>query len=249
MEDILKILGNIGIILDRTRHSGNIGSAGRLMKNLGFTRLHLVNPTEYMHISAIRMAHGTEEMIESADIHESITDAISSYHLTFATSHRMKQETALSLVEGARRIVSTAKTNRVAILFGSEKYGLSRDETDKANGVIRLPVEPEFPSVNLAQSVCMVALQIKIEAMAQAGETAREGVGDTIHLPKEKSGMFIEEFLSVAEAIGFEMPSIELKMRDVFERANMTESEFNLFYGLIRMLNKRISGRVDGRKY
>ena len=249
IEETGNILDNIGIVLDRTRHAGNIGSVSRLMKNLGFNHLHLVNPTEYMHISALRMARGTEEMIEKASLHGTLTEAVSGYHLSFATSHRMKQDTAMSLAEGAKKIVSTARNNKVAILFGSEKYGLSKEDTEKANGVITLPVEQEFPSVNLAQSVGMVALQVKLEAIGTKTNVPNQIDNASIHLTKEKSKMFIDEFLSLAGIVGFEMPSIELKIREVLERTNLTEAEFNLFYGLVRMVKKKVTGREDGRKY
>lgn len=241
---------NVGVVLDRTRHAANIGAVCRVMKNLGFRKLHLVEPTEFGYLSAIRMLRGSEDILENASFHSTIGDAVASYHYTLATSHRMRKDVAVGLVEGARRIVEVSGERRVAILFGSEKYGLSAEETEKANGVITLPVDTDFPSINLAQAVAMVLTQVTLSAdeLGESGSVVTANI-DENRLEKGETERFVSEFTTLAERVGFSMPSIEVKIRSVFERAEMDRSEYNLLLGLLRIVKRRIFGGEKGKKY
>ena len=221
------------------------------MKNLGFKKLHLVEPTEFGYLSAIRMLRGSEDILENASFHTTIADAVSSYHYSVATSHRMRKDEAVGLAKGAGRIVEVSADKRVAILFGSEKYGLSAEETEKANSVISLPVEADFPSINLAQAVAMVLTQVTLTAGgdSRADTVALAGNTGETRLNKGESERFVSEFTTLAERVGFSMPSIEVKIRSVFERAEMDRSEYNLMFGLLRIIKRRIFGGEAGKKY
>jgi len=230
-------LNNIGIVLHHTRHAANIGSVCRVMKNLGFRNLHLVNPTEYGHLAAIRMLRGSEDILESAGVHLSLEEAADSYHYTFATSHRTGQGEAMDILDGAKKIARLAAENRVAVVFGSEKYGLPREEVIKADGIIRLPSEPDFPSLNLSHAVGMLAMQIRLVAEKRLpGEPAPEKA----NLPKGERERFYRGMTSLFALAGFDAPSIEGKIRKLFDRANLTEQEYNLFLGLAKELKKRL---------
>ncbi|GMT42529.1 MAG: tRNA (cytidine/uridine-2'-O-)-methyltransferase TrmJ [bacterium] len=232
---------SIGIILDRTRHAANIGSVCRVMKNLGYKNLHIVSPTMLGHLSSIMMIQGAEDLLENSKIHDSLEDAVSSYHVVFATSRRMKQDTALELREGAKQIADMAKHNRVAILFGSEKYGLKRKDVDRCGGIIRLPVVREFPSVNLAQSVAMVCMELKLRIMEEFhSETTSGPPPEKINLSLEERRRFYEKFSALFAQLGFDSPAIYNKLQNIFDRANLSKSEKNLFYGLIKEVRRLI---------
>jgi len=228
---------NIGIVLHHTRHAANIGSVCRVMKNLGFRNLHLVHPTEYGHLAAVRMFRGSEDILESAGVHSSLDEAVSAYHYTFATSHRTCKDEAMDVIAGAEKIARLASENRVALVFGSEKYGLPREEVLKADGIIRLPSEPDFPSLNLSHAVGMLAMQIRLATEKHLpGETAPERA----NLPKGERERFYRGMTSLFALAGFDTPSIEGKIRKLFDRTNLTEQEYNLFLGLAKELQKRL---------
>jgi len=235
------LLDNIGIVLDRTRHAANIGAVCRVMKNLGYKNLHIVSPTHIRHLDALKMTRGSEDLMESAVFHDSLEDAVSGYHLSFATSRRMKQDAALDLIEGARLIADTAKTGKAAVLFGSEKYGLRRGDTDRSGYVIKLPVEPNFSSVNLAQAVAMVCLEVKLRLIRGGDDNRPESAPlPNMHLTLEERNRFYSEFSSLFALLGFDTPSIYLKIQKLFERANLEKWEQNLFYGLIKEVRKKL---------
>lgn len=212
-----------------------------MMKNLGFNNLHIVSPTHIRHLDALKMTRGSEDLLDSAVFHDTIEDAVADYHLSFATSRRMKQDVALDLVEGARLIAESAKTGRVALLFGSEKYGLRRSDTDRSNYVITLPVEPGFSSVNLAQAVTMVCLEVRLQ-LTQNGEEKKEEPlkPRKMHLTLEERNKFYFEFSSLFANLGFDTPSVYLKIQRLFERANLEKWEQNLFYGFIKEVRKKL---------
>ena len=211
------------------------------MKNLGFKNLHIVSPTHIRHLDALKMTRGSEDLLESAVFHDTVEDAVADYHLSFATSRRMKQDVALDLVEGAKLIADSAKTGKAAILFGSEKFGLRRGDADRSSYLITLPVEPGFSSVNLAQAVTMVCLEVRLQLMQQ-GEEERElpVIQRKMHLTMEERNKFYFEFSSLFANLGFDTPSIHLKIQRLFERANLEKWEQNLFYGFMKEVRKKL---------
>jgi tRNA C32,U32 (ribose-2'-O)-methylase TrmJ len=155
----------------------------------------------------------------------------------------MKRDEAISLPQAAREIAELARENRVAVIFGSEKYGMAREDVDRCNRIITLPVDPQFPSVNLAQAVAMVCVEIKIR-MADAEPRLESPAGpEKINLPLEKRQRFYEEMFRLFTELDMGEPSVRLKLQNVFERANPDEREMNLFYGLIKEIRRRGEGR------
>ena len=212
------------------------------MKNLGYKNLHIVSPTRFFQLSSIRMTRGSEDLLESAMHHETVDEAMTGYHVSFATSHRMRQDVAIGLFEAARLIAEQAKNGKVAILFGSEKYGLARHDIDRSGYVIKLPVEPDFPSVNLAHAVAMVCLQVKMQLIPKADSNdAAQKPPEKMHLTLDERARFYREMGSLFARFGFDTPSVYYKIQNLFERANITEWERNLFYGLI----KEVRGSLD----
>ena len=228
-------LANVGIILDRTRHAANIGAVCRVMKNLGFLNLHLVNPTEYGHLAAIRMIKGAEDILENAAVSPAFSDAAGGYHFAFATSHRMKQGESLDIATAAREIASLAHNNRVAVVFGSEKFGLAREDLDRCGKVLTIPSDPGFPSVNLAQAVAMVCLEVRLCLDAKP---VHENTGPKINLPILERNRFYEEMSALFAELNMGAPAVAEKLKDIFDRANLTAREQNLFYGLIKEIRR-----------
>ncbi|MEE8483964.1 MAG: TrmH family RNA methyltransferase, partial [Nitrospinota bacterium] len=189
------------------------------MKNLGYKNLHLVSPTAYGHLAAMKLTQGAEDLLESAPVHATPDEAAADYHMVFPTSRKMKQENALSLVEASEIIAGLAQKNRIAVLFGSEKFGLARSAVDKCQKVITLPVAPEFPSVNLAQSVGMVCLEIRLRLMEREEESTPpiDGTGAeaAIHLTVEERQRLYKGFDDLFNDLGFDAPSIYGKVQDV----------------------------------
>lgn len=228
-------LANVGIVLDRTRHAANIGAVCRVMKNLGFSNLHLVNPTEYGHLAAIRMIQGAEDILENAAVSPDFPEAVGSYHIAFATSHRMKQGESLGIAAAAREIASLARNNRVAVVFGSEKFGIARSDLDRCGKVLTIPSDPGFPSINLAQAVAMVCLEVRL---CMDGKPGHETIAPGMHLPIAERNRFYESLSGLFAELNMGSPGVTEKLKDIFDRANLNAREQNLFYGLIKEVRR-----------
>jgi len=194
------------------------------------------------HLSAIRLMKGSENIAESAFIHESLDEAIGDYHYTFVTSHRMKQSQAFDIVRGAKKIAQLAGKKKVALIFGSEKHGLSKEDVEKADGLIALPVVDDFPSLNLSMAVAMLCLQVKIEMSQVDGKKNLPNIKKEITLPKSERERFYKYCDSLFKDVGLENQSIIKKIRAIFDRANLAKEEQNLLFGLVKEL-KKINGK------
>ncbi len=132
-----------------------------------------------------------------------------------------------------------ALQNRVALIFGSEKFGLSQKDIIKADRVVTLPSSRDFPSINLASAVTMLALQVKLELDDMSWQRGESDINLGLkNLTKGETERLYQNFSSLFKMAGMDNRSIIEKIRLVFDRANLTEREKNLFLGLIKELKK-----------
>jgi TrmH family RNA methyltransferase len=153
---------NISFILVRPTEPGNIGAAARAIKNMGFRRLELVAPVPYLTEEARAMACQAKDVLERAKVYRTLRPAIARKSLIVGTTRRLgsRRGMVMDVRQAARRIAKAAASNRVAILFGNEHTGLTNRELEDCGLVLTIPSEPSSPSLNLAQSVMIVAYEL-----------------------------------------------------------------------------------------
>src|SRR3984885_7650089 len=173
-------LDGLCIVLVATRNPLNIGAAARAMSNFGFRRLRVVHPYEPAFREA-KSAVGASELLERAEHFDSVGDAVGDCGLvvgTTAVRHRNVQHTLRRLEDGARlirkRISATAKTGTktaggVAILFGSEKVGLSNEDLSHCHWLMRIPTCEANISMNLGQAVAVCLYELVRDAKVARG--------------------------------------------------------------------------------
>ena len=155
---------NIVIVLDRPRNPLNIGAVIRAMMNMGFSSLRLVNPKQPLNREQIlRVAHRGEEMLDSAQIFENLDDALADITFVVGTSRRASAGKPFSNdVEAVTADLATrAVIAPVALMFGTEPDGLDNYALDRCHMVASLPVNPIFPSLNLAQAVLLFLYELR----------------------------------------------------------------------------------------
>src|SRR5271166_1452499 len=165
---------NLRVVLVGTRNPLNLGAAARTMNNFGFTRLRVVNPYELAFREA-RSAVGASEVLASAEEYRSVAEAVADCTLvagTTAVRHRELQHPLRRLEQGARLIRKQLASGRVALLFGSEKVGLSNQDLSHCHWLMRIPTREEHISMNLGQAVavCLYELVRETRAVRQAGK-------------------------------------------------------------------------------
>ena len=153
---------NIHFVLLDTLEPGNIGAAARALKNLGFSNLHLVRPRKYPSQEVGWFAHGAEDVLERATVHEDVGPCLEGCSIVVGTTRRIgkKRGRVLPVREAAQKIRDYARKNRVAILFGREDRGLMNEDAARCSLMLTIPADPKNPSFNLAQAVLIVAHEI-----------------------------------------------------------------------------------------
>src|SRR5712664_1333166 len=155
-------LDNLRVVLVATRNPLNIGAAARAMSNFGVRRLRVVNPYEKAFREA-RSAVGAAGLLAKAEQYDGVAEAVADCRLvvgTTAVSGRDLQHRLQGLVDGGRQIKRQLRSAPVALLFGSERYGLSNEELSHCHWLMRIPTREEHGSMNLGQAVAVTLYEI-----------------------------------------------------------------------------------------
>jgi tRNA/rRNA methyltransferase len=188
------------------------------------------------------MASGAGRLLDEAQLHGDLADAIADRTFVFATTARSRDLTKPvyspeeAMVETVRRMASG---ERVAVLFGPERAGLENEDIAKANAIISVPVNPEFPSLNLAQCVLLTGYEWR-RATSDVTPVDVELAGTEMasQLEVEKLAEHYEERLDTA---GFYFPETKAEgmkrtMRNMWSRMPMTRADVQLFHGVLRQM-------------
>ena len=143
------MLQNIRIVLVETSHTGNMGSVARAMKTMGLTNLWLVNPLVKPDSQAIALAAGASDVIGSAQIVDTLDEALAGCSLVVGTSARSRTLPwpMLDPRECGLKSVSEATNSPVALVFGRERVGLTNEELQKCHYHVAIAANPEYLSL------------------------------------------------------------------------------------------------------
>jgi TrmH family RNA methyltransferase len=235
------------VLLVSTRNPLNIGAAARAMSNFGFRRLRVVNPYEPAFREA-RSAVGASSVLASAEQYKSVAEAVGDCTLvvgTTAVRHRNLHHPLRRLEEGARLIRRRLRSSRVALLFGSEKFGLSNEDLSHCHWLIRIPTHDENISMNLGQAVAVCLYELIREA-----KTPRQPE----KLPRATAAeveRITAKLLEVLHASGFlEMRRVndaDERIRRVVRRLNLPARDAVIWLGMMRQILWKIRSAEDAQ--
>ncbi|MFH2108050.1 MAG: TrmJ/YjtD family RNA methyltransferase [Chrysiogenia bacterium] len=167
-----EILERIHVVLVEPKNAGNIGSVVRAMKNMGLSRLHLVNPVPFRdEVEQRKMGYRSQEVIAAAREFPSLSEAlhgISQVFLATAKKGKWKKD-FLSPAQAAAHIAAISTAEKIALVFGREDKGVTTDESQSANYFIRIPMAGTYPSLNLSQAVMVVTYEL-YKAVHEGGQ-------------------------------------------------------------------------------
>lgn len=231
---------NIYFILVEPKEAGNIGASARALKNMGFKKLELVNPADFQNDEAKSMACRGKDILEKATVYSGFIEAIKDKQLVIGTTRRFGKKRGLffPLKEGTKRIIKAARKNKVAILFGREKNGLTNQEVEECGFLVTIPSSPLFPSLNLAQSVMLVAYELSQKSYKQ----------DVLEFVEnkeiEKLYQKIHSTLRLLEYLPRGNKDLEAKimlnLKHLVGRAGLTDWELNMLYGICSQIEKKL---------
>ncbi len=226
-------LEKIDVVLVRPLRPGNIGASARAMKNMGARRLVLVDPVRPRSSEAYRMAYGAREILDRATVVTSLPDAVSKARLVVGTTVRQRKGYGPipSLLELIPEILSRAARDRVALVFGSERTGLSNRDIAVCQKLVSIPVAPVFPSLNLGHAVMVVLYEL---FKAAAGSFQKS---DRPLAPSNELERFYRDLEGHLSRIGFiKGPQGRFIMEDlrrIFGRAGLDSREVRILRGVI----------------
>ncbi len=238
------MLSNIRIVLVRTFHSGNIGSAARAMKTMGLTDLCLVSPKDFETDAgkqdALQMAMSADDVVESAHIVENLYEAVKGCTMVVASTARMRgyDLPELNPEECAKQLHSESTNNNVALVFGPERMGLSNEDLQLAKYRVTIPANPDYSSLNLAAAVQTLSYEI----FKQSG-CVEDAVSEARSLPTAES---LEQLYTHMETTlkdtGFIIKNhpgeVMQKLRNVFTRAELDEAEVSILRGVLSSVER-----------
>jgi TrmH family RNA methyltransferase len=236
--------GRLRVVLVATRNPLNIGAAARAMSNFGFRRLRVVNPFEPSFREA-RSAVGASEILANAEQFESVAEAVADCTLvvgTTAVRHREIQHPLSRPELGARLIRKRLGSGGVALLFGSEKFGLSNEALSHCHWLMRIPTCDENISMNLGQAVAVCLYELvrdsKYERAPKQLDIATAG-------ELERITTMLLEALRASGFLGRRrVADADERIRRLVRRLNLPARDAVIWLGVLRqMLWKMNSGK------
>lgn len=237
-------LNTVKVVLVGTTHPGNIGAAARAIKNMGIFNLALVKPKEFPSDIAIYRSKAAKDILENAEIYESLEDAIAGCKLIVGTSARARSVPwpVFNPRDAAKEMRKISKQGNVAIVFGREDRGLTNDELGLCNFHVHIPSDPKYSSLNLSQAVQILAYEIRLAYFRD--EVISEVKWDVDLANNEQTERLIdhmEELMQDVEFYDVENPrKLLLRVRRFFKRSKIDVMEANIFRGLFSAIQKRL---------
>jgi len=233
------------VILVRPQLGENIGMAARAMLNCGLSSLRLVAPRDgWPNPKAQRAASGADIVLDKTRVFDSVEAAVADLGRVVATTARnreLSQRIITPRHAAAEMRRWAVQGDKVGILFGPERTGLTNDDMVQADTALSVPVNPQFSSLNIAQAVLLVAYEWSV-----AGEDApAERMSDHSTRPATKDELqnLFAHLERALDQSGFlrnkaMRPAMVNNLRALLQRTAMTEQEVRSFHGVIKYLAK-----------
>jgi tRNA/rRNA methyltransferase len=231
------------IVLVRPQMGENIGAAARAMWNFGLDHMRVVAPRDgWPNPSAVAMASGAGRLLDQARLCPDLPDALADCDFVYATTARDRDLTKpvfspeAAMQDAAARI---AAGQRVAILFGPERAGLENDDIARANAIVSVPVNPAFPSLNLAQCVLLMGYEwMRQTGMVAAQTTEMAGTDWASGAEVEHLAIHYEDRMEDAWFFYPDHKAISMKvnLRNMWSRMPLTRADVQMFHGMMRQM-------------
>ncbi|WP_306110440.1 MULTISPECIES: RNA methyltransferase [Roseovarius] len=230
-------------VLVRPQMGENIGAAARAMWNFGLDRMVVVAPRDgWPNPKAVAMASGAGRLLDDARLVPDLPAAVEGESFVMATTARVRGLTKPvfspeeAMVEAATRL---SRGERVSVLFGPERAGLENEDVARANAIISVPVNPEFPSLNLAQ--CVLLCGYEWRRASQTVEAARVDMAGTEWANQKEIEALSAHYEERLEDAGFffpeaKAPGMKINLRNMWSRMPLTRADVQTLHGVLRQM-------------
>lgn len=225
----------VRFVLCAPSHGGNVGASARAIKTMGFSDLVLINPRDFPSAEARARASGALDVLLAARVVGSLSEAVEDCGLVIGASarHRRLGSPELDPRACAAELRAASRSGPVAMVFGTEKYGLSNAELDLCNAMAYIPSNPDYNSLNLAMAVQVFAYELRVAQdiveLARPTESLPASSGDM--------EMFYQHLERVLIGSGFlkeDNPRYLMRrLRRLYSRARLDQNELNIMRGIL----------------
>ncbi|MCP5346462.1 MAG: RNA methyltransferase [Pseudomonadales bacterium] len=260
-DELFKV-DHIKIVLVNTTHPGNIGATARAMKNMGLFHLALVDPLEFPSGVAVGRAASALDILENANVHATLQEAIADCGLVIGTSARSRKIPwpVLSPEECAEKIVRDSDRNRVAVVFGREDRGLTNEELQLCHYHVQIPAAEQYSSLNLAAAALLICYEIRRYALSRLGQDSQQedDYWDIEWATGEQLEQFFEHLETVLVRLDFHNPEnprqLMQRLRRLYSRVRLDTMEMNILRGILTHMEfhldnpQPVTGRTARRR-
>jgi len=235
---------SIRIVLVETSHPGNIGASARALKNMGLGELVLVRPRYFPHPEASARASGADDVLTRARVELDLATALQGCGFVLASTSREREQNfrLLDVREAAQRLVLEATHQPVAVVFGSERTGLTNEDLNCAHALLRIPANPAYASLNLAMAVQITSYEI-LRARS-VGLPERSAPRAAPLAPPEELERLYAHLAIVLEQIDFRDRTqsgrhLMNRIRRLVQRAEPDTNEVNILRGILTAVQQQ----------
>jgi TrmH family RNA methyltransferase len=233
---------DIRIVLVEPSHPGNVGAVARAMKNMGLEQLVLVSPRQFPHSEAVARASGADDVLAKARVVATLAEAVAGCGFIVATTSRSRDQyfRVADVRDAAEHVLRESRRGPAAVLFGSERAGLTNEQLEAAHLLIQIPASDAYPSLNLAMAVQVVAYElfrargVQIETAPAAGPLADPAEMERLY---EHLGRVLEEVDFRDRTQGG--THLMARLRRLFQRAALDRNEVNILRGILTAVQSR----------
>lgn len=229
-------------VLIRPQMGENIGAAARAMWNFGLSQMRVAAPRDgWPNPRAVALASGAGRVLDAAQHCDDTAAAIADCDYVYATTARPRGLTKPVLtpseaMQDARTRIERGE--KVAVMFGPERTGMENDDIARANAIVSVPVNPDFPSLNLAQCVLLTAYEWRkvagdgvqtavIAEAAPANQAEMEALAQHFESRLDEAGFFYPE--TKAEGM-------KTNLRNLWSRMPLTRADVQTLHGILRQM-------------
>lgn len=224
------------VVLVATRNPLNIGAAARAMSNFGYGNLRVVNPYQ-LGFREARSAVGASALLKNAQEYKSVSEAVSDCSLVVGTTAARNRKLAHKLRpldQGVLEIRDRFQSGRVALLFGSEKRGLSNEDLSYCHWLMRIPTVAQHPSMNLGQAIAVCLYELVREANA-SGAAENQPIATAAEIDRLTAML-----LDALHASGYIKTTMavatEGKIRLLVRRLTLSTEDSRVWIGMLRQI-------------
>lgn len=254
------MLQNIRVVLVNTSHPGNIGGAARAMKNMGLSRLVLVDPQDFPSSEATARASGATDILDSAQVVGTLEEALVGCSVALGTSAR-ERHIPWPLLD-PRECATTClqhiqQEGEVALVFGREYAGLTNEELQRCHFHVHIPSDPAFSSLNLAAAVQVLSYEVRMAWLQAQGQPTKMSKVEVVSLDEQQVTadeleLFYGHLESTLVAIGFLDPQsprhLMSRLRRLYGRSGISKLEMNILRGVLTETQKVVRGEPHKRR-